>query len=95
MSQKNAIRLASRLSSAVRPNVILPRSRILNATRSVSTTIKRPNKDDPYHKSSTAATGTSAGPHEGSSSRTDNQIRVEYPDAEDFPREQAVQGRGG
>jgi len=70
-----------------------PSTRISRAW--VSSSIKRPNKDDPYHKASTAATGTSAGAHEGSSSRTDNQISFEYPEDEQFPREPPVQGRGG
>ncbi|RMZ80541.1 hypothetical protein DV737_g2951, partial [Chaetothyriales sp. CBS 132003] len=73
---------------------VAPRSQLLYAVRSVSTSDKRPNKDDPYHKSSTAATGTSAGPHEGSASRTNNQIIVEYPDESEFPKEPPMQGRG-
>ena len=33
--------------------------------------------------------------HEGQHSRTDRNIRVEYPDEEDLPRQKPVQGRGG
>jgi D-arabinitol 2-dehydrogenase len=51
--------------------------------------------DDPYHDSSTRTTGTSAGPHEGSSSRTDRGIIVEYPREKDFPADRPLRGRGG
>lgn len=75
----------------------VPRSSLRNLTtaRFVSSSSGRRNKDDPYHKASTAATGTSAGPHEGSQSRTDNQISIEYPDDGRLPREPPLQGRGG
>ena len=53
------------------------------------------DKNDPYHKASTDATGTSAGPHEGSASRTDREIVVEYPPEEEFPRDRPLRGRGG
>lgn len=58
-------------------------------------TPRRRDTNDPYHKSSTEATGTSAGPHEGSASRTDRDIVVEYPPEEDFPRDRPLRGRGG
>lgn len=81
--------LASPRSAA--PCVLAPQS-----TRFISSGPTRRDKSDPYHDSSTAATGTSAGPHEGSASRTDNQIVIEYPEDEsDFPTEPALQGRGG
>lgn len=55
------------------------------------------DKSDPYHKSSTEATGTSAGPHEGSASRTDREIIVEYPDDEKVfdQHERPLRGFGG
>jgi len=55
------------------------------------------DKSDPYHKASTEATGTSAGPHEGSASRTDREIIVEYPeDEKEFDRhERPLRGFGG
>lgn len=52
-------------------------------------------KDDPYRSSSTAAAPTDKEAHEGSFSRTDNQVSFEYPDEGSFPRSQIVQGRGG
>jgi D-arabinitol 2-dehydrogenase len=64
--------------------------------RAISTTPVRLEKnDDPYHDSSTRTTGTSAGPHEGSSSRTDREIVVEYPKEKDFPADRPLRGRGG
>lgn len=55
------------------------------------------DKSDPYHKSSTEATGTSAGPHEGSASRTDREIVVEYPEDEKVfdEHERPLRGFGG
>lgn len=55
------------------------------------------DKSDPYHKSSTEATGTSAGPHEGSASRTDREIIVEYPEDETVfeEHERPLRGLGG
>ena len=53
------------------------------------------SKDDPYRTSSTAAQRTEKHAHEGSFSRTDNQVSFEYPDEQNFPRSQIVQGRGG
>lgn len=94
MSRYGVLRLA-RTAPFARTQPAIVRSPFTNASRSVSSSIGRRNKDDPYHKNSTAATGTSAGPHEGSASRTDNQISFEYPEDEEFPREKPVQGRGG
>ena len=60
-----------------------------------STTPRLRNEDDRYHQSSTAAIGESAGKHEGSASRTDNTIYIEYPAEDQMKRETTVQGRGG
>ncbi|RMZ91231.1 hypothetical protein DV736_g1525, partial [Chaetothyriales sp. CBS 134916] len=95
MFYNTIVRQAGRLNLNALHGNVAPRPWLLCTIRSISTSDKRPNKDDPYHKSSTAATGTSAGPHEGSASRTNNQIIVEYPDQSKFPKEPPVQGRGG
>lgn len=71
---------------------------IQRSARLLSCTPKWANensKEDPYHSSSTAAARTEKQAHEGSFSRTDNQVSFEYPDEENFPRSQIVQGRGG
>ncbi|KPI41645.1 D-arabinitol 2-dehydrogenase [ribulose-forming] [Cyphellophora attinorum] len=94
----NMLRLAARPTTT--PS-LLPRTSpsFTTTTRRTLSTAPRlydDSKNDPYHKQSTAATGTSAGPHEGSSSRTDNQISFEYPDDGNLGvREAQVQGRGG
>ena len=77
--------------SALRPLTTTPAVHILTHTR------RRNDPSDPYHKASTEATGTSAGPHEGSASRTDRDIVVEYPDDEMelAPHEPPLRGRGG
>jgi hypothetical protein len=74
-------------------------SRPLSTTTSqlIRQSPRRKDSSDPYHKVSTDATGTSAGPHEGSASRTDREIVIEYPDdeAELAPHERPLRGRGG
>jgi len=64
--------------------------------RFVSPSKDRRNKNDRFHDSSSATLGKPGYEHEGSQSRTDNTIIVEYPDGkQDFPQEPTVQGRGG
>ena len=65
------------------------------------TTIRRPitstqklYKEDKNTAYASGATQT-GGEHEGSFARTDNTVRVEYPEEHDLPRSQPVQGRGG
>ncbi|KIW51964.1 hypothetical protein PV05_10629 [Exophiala xenobiotica] len=80
-------------SSTIRPQF---RSVSTSSSKPISHTPRRKDSSDPYHKASTEATGTSAGPHEGSASRTDKEIVVEYPDDEkDLPPERPLRGRGG
>ncbi|KIW70724.1 hypothetical protein PV04_02966 [Phialophora macrospora] len=91
------------LRHASRGVASLPRSPMAPGFRPLSTTSSRAlrlapsrrDKNDPYHKASTEATGTSAGPHEGSASRTDREIVVEYPLEEDLPQDRPLRGRGG
>lgn len=95
MSQSSFLRLASRVAArSVAPRAV-PQPTAARFHRFVSSSSGRKSKDDPYHEHSTGALGQSSGPHEGSSSRTDNQISFEYPPDEDFPVESPVQGRGG
>jgi D-arabinitol 2-dehydrogenase len=95
---RQALRAASRHDSSYTPNsrhIILKPQR---SARWLSSSAKRAeagSKDDPYRTSSTAAKRTEKHAHEGSFSRTDNQVSFEYPDEQDFPRSQIVQGRGG
>jgi D-arabinitol 2-dehydrogenase len=100
MFKKAALRLAGQTHNT--PNAaassITPIQRIISRTpRSISYTPSLYNKsaDDKYHNPSTAAEPGTGGQHEGSASRTDNQIKIEYPDDDVLPRSRVVQGRGG
>ena len=90
-----------RLTRCARKTSLVPRPVVytipnLPASRCLSITASLREKDDPYHQSSTAAPhGTSAGAHEGSASRTDNQIQIDYPPDHEMPSSAPVQGRGG
>ena len=66
------------------------------------TTIRRPitstqklYKEDKNTAYAANAAAQTSGEHEGSFARTDNTVRVEYPEEHDLPRSQPVQGRGG
>ncbi|KAL9084239.1 MAG: hypothetical protein Q9165_008150 [Trypethelium subeluteriae] len=69
------------------------------ATRSFSITssVREDDKGEhgEYEKMLTGAKPGAAGDHEGSFSRTDKRIQVEYPEEADYPRGKPVQGRGG
>ncbi|KAL2443833.1 D-arabinitol 2-dehydrogenase [ribulose-forming] [Exophiala dermatitidis] len=90
-------RLASHPTTV--PAVRATGARLLSSTASqgITYTPRRKDSSDPYHKLSTEATGTSAGPHEGAASRTDKDIVVEYPEDESAlaPHQRPLQGRGG
>ncbi|KAI1623105.1 gluconate 5-dehydrogenase [Exophiala viscosa] len=94
------LRQATRHAAFAKPTTGVSRTTFRTVTstssRLIENTPRRKNASDPYHKASTEATGTSAGPHEGSASRTDRDIVVEYPDDEkDLPKERPLVGRGG
>jgi D-arabinitol 2-dehydrogenase len=100
MFKQVAVRLASRAcNSSVATTFSIPllQRTIARTSRSISYTPNLYAKaaDDKYHQTSTAAEPGAGGNHEGSASRTDNQIKIEYPDDKDFPKSQVVQGRGG
>jgi len=88
MARNQILRAATRAAAQSKPPASPTRNTFLQPARSVSTTIRRNKEEDKYHKSSTAATGTSAGAHEGSASRTDNQISFEYPSENEHPKQQ-------
>lgn len=104
MNTQSSLHLLRRLAT-ISNRVSRPAVAATPGLRGFSTTQARPlritsllnDKSDPYHKSSTEATGTSAGPHEGSASRTDREIIVEYPeDEKEFDRhERPLRGFGG
>ncbi|OAL33343.1 hypothetical protein AYO20_07354 [Fonsecaea nubica] len=77
------------------PSFVRPLSSTSSRSFRVTPTQLEKDELDPYHKVSTDATGTSAGPHEGSAARTDRDIVVEYPPEEEFPPDRPLRGRGG
>lgn len=96
MFKHNLLRQLSRTSTtAARPPTL---HRAAPALRSSFTTSQSrlEKQDDPEDYSHyTTAGEPGAFKHEGQHSRTDNRIRVEYPEEADLPRQQPVQGRGG
>lgn len=95
MFKHNILRQLSRASAtAVRPPTSAAARHL---ARPLTTSPVRREKDadgkdyDPY----TTAGEPGAFEHEGQHSRTDNTIRIEYPEEEGLPRQQPVQGRGG
>lgn len=98
MVKRQILSLATRAAAKPASYTVLPQSRFLTTTtsRHVSSSEGRRNANDPFHKSSSATLGEPGFDHEGSQSRTDNTIVVEYPEeTSDFPKEPPVQGRGG
>lgn len=87
---RTAVRAASQARAA---------ARIANGVRPISTTrvmLKDEPKDkDPFTAATTAAPGGASGQHEGAWARTDENVKIEYPEDHEMPRSPIVQGRGG
>ena len=97
MFKNSLLRQVSRASTtAIRPPTSGAAAK-LPARLFSSTAVVREDKDDPEdkHHQYTTAGRRGAFQHEGQFSRTDRNIRVEYPEEEDLPRQKPVQGRGG
>ena len=96
MFKHTLLRQVSRASTtAIRPPS-LPitstyASRLLNNS---AITRKSKEEDDHLDQHSTAGERGKF-EYEGQHSRTDRNVRVEYPEEEDLPRQKPVQGRGG
>lgn len=96
MARQQLLSAATRVFA--RSSALVPIRRIpsLTTQRYISSSQVHKNKDDSYHESSTATLGKPGFDHEGSSSRTDKNIVVEYPEAAgQMPAESTIQGRGG
>ncbi|PYI01348.1 D-arabinitol dehydrogenase, partial [Aspergillus sclerotiicarbonarius CBS 121057] len=86
-----------------RPAALAPTARpSLNTfVRPLSSTASRFNKDDDDIKKDPFLTATNKAPEgtlgetEGRFARTDENVKIEYPDDENMPRSPIVQGRGG
>lgn len=92
MFKNSLLRQVSRASTtAIRPPTLSPCIRTF-----VNTTALRDEKDD-GNKHDHYSTAGKPGhfKHEGEFSRTDNRIRVEYPEEENLPSSRPLQGRGG
>lgn len=100
MARQQILRAATRAATRpiCAPSLATTAPRIASihttAPRQVKPTPERRNKDDPFHKSSSATLGQPGFEHEGSQARTDNTIVVEYPE-DGHPSEPPIQGRGG
>lgn len=97
MFKHNILRQVSRASAtAIRPPTVrLVISQSIVKPFSTSPTVLE-KKDESEHLDQYTTSGEpGAFKHEGQHSRTDKRIRVEYPEEEDLPRQQPVQGRGG
>lgn len=104
MFKAQVFRQAARSISYARPPVAktahIPRVNSLRNTRFLSTTPRRSDdiseeeKNDKYRTASTSAEPHEVAEHEGQFARTDDHVRVEYPDEHELPRSQVVQGRG-
>ncbi|OJD10665.1 hypothetical protein AJ78_08388 [Emergomyces pasteurianus Ep9510] len=102
---RQAIRAANhgcKRTVAIRPTsrpalTINATARCISTTPSLRDDQKRDNKreEDPFKKSSTAASEEETAEHEGRYARTDESVRVEYPEDHEMPRSPIVQGRGG
>lgn len=94
---RTAARACARPSVQNTARLVAPAQRYISSTtaRAVSSSPGRLDKNDPFHKSSSATLGQPGYKHEGSQARTDDKIVVEYPEDGDFPPEPVVQGRGG
>lgn len=102
MFKHNLIRQLSRASAtAVRPPGIqrsaIPPISSTRAFTSAPTLLEKKKEDDTPEDFNNYTTSGEPGhyEHEGQHSRTDNRIRVEYPEEADLPRQHPVQGRGG
>lgn len=94
---------AKAVSQSSRPAALAAttRSSLNTFVRRVSSTASRFNKDDdeimkdPLLTATTEAPGGTLGETEGRFARTDENVKIEYPDDENMPRSPIVQGRGG
>jgi hypothetical protein len=95
-----AIRAAAQSS---RPTTVVSASRPVTSTffRSLSSTPRRAKDDDeninkdPFLSATDKAPQGASGTQEGQFARTDENVKIEYPDDDHMPRSPIVRGRGG
>ena len=91
-------RLIAAATTTPRITSTLPTSyKPINILRPLTSTTKlyKEDKRSAIEKSAAAAALEGDADHEGSFSRTDNKVTIEYPEEHDLPPSQPVQGRGG
>ena len=91
-------RLIAVTTSAPRiTTTILSSHKPINIVRPLtsSTKLYKEDKSSASEKSAAAAALEGDAGHEGSFSRTDNKVTIEYPEEHELPRSTPVQGRGG
>ncbi|KAF1988800.1 D-arabinitol dehydrogenase-like protein [Aulographum hederae CBS 113979] len=85
--------------NAARPAILAPaRASSINTGRFFTSTPVRAERDenDPDHDAaSTTGKPGESGMHEGAFARTDETVRVEYPEEDQLPSSLPIQGRGG
>lgn len=100
MFNSTILRQAARSASSLKTSAARAApSQAIRSNRCLSTTpgrldIPEDPKNDPYRAISTAAEPHEVSEHEGQFARTDENVRVEYPDEDKLPRSEIVQGRG-
>ena len=86
-----AIRPASTVRRAVAPHAV-------SASRPLSSTViraKDEKKDGDYYIDITTRTSEASAAPEGAYARTDENVKIEYPDERGIPHTPTVRGRGG
>ncbi|KAF2759004.1 D-arabinitol 2-dehydrogenase [Pseudovirgaria hyperparasitica] len=94
---RSALRASATASrAATRPVKVAPPCQARWLSKSSSLRDQPPWDDNTDHDSaSTTGQPGESGEHEGALARTDESIKVEYPEEEDLPSSMPVQGRGG
>jgi len=100
MFRLNLARQLARAATLQAPRAAAPKiAQPVGASMRVFSSSPYPFKDhssrDDVDAATTAGQPGESGDHEGQYARTQDNIRVEYPEEEDLPRSQPVQGRGG
>lgn len=96
---RQAMRSVSQRPMVLRPNAHGPavslRSTVASPRRfTISNSLKDPSQQE-FDAATTSGKPGESGAHEGSFARTDDGVRIEYPEEEHMPRSQPVSGRGG
>ena len=101
MFKPQLLRQVARAARAHTPRASFQATRpVAPSLRQFSNSVSRFDRDGDkdagdYDTASTAGQPGESGEHEGQYARTDDSVRVEYPEEDDLPPSQPVQGRGG